>query len=153
MNKEKRRYDPDFKASVAIEAIRGKHSVGELSKRYELHPSLIHAWRKKIVDSAAELMSRNFQGGATVEALREKEREVARLAAENAWLQKVAQSMSVEQRREAVEMENPAIPVLRQVRLLNINRSGLYYRLKRRTDIVGELEDAVMPMSRAASGD
>ncbi|MCD8140291.1 MAG: transposase [Planctomycetaceae bacterium] len=147
MGREKRRYDCEFKASVAFEAIRGRESVEDLSKRYGLHPSLIHAWRKRVLDSAPQLMAKAGLSGADAEALREKEREVERLSAENRWLQLVVQRMTVEQRRDAVEMENPTIPVLRQVKLLNINRSGIYYRLKRRASLT---EESRQPMAASA---
>lgn len=154
MSREKRRYDPEFKASIAIEAIRGKHSVDELSKRYDLHPSLVHAWRKKVLDSAPALMGKGGQDGSLAETLREKERDLERLAAENRWLQKVVQGMSTGQRREAVEMDNPSIPVLRQVKLLNINRSGIYYRMKRRAESEEEMHVAPpTPIEMRASGE
>ncbi len=86
-------------------------------------------------------MAKSGLSGAEAEALRDKEREVDRLSAENRWLQLVVQRMSVEQRRDAVEMENPTIPVLRQVKLLNINRSGIYYRMKRRASLTDETRE------------
>jgi len=127
MRKEKRRYDPEFKATVAFEAIKGKFSVGELSEKYDLHPSLIHSWRKKIMESAYQLMS---QGHEEDYEVREKEKEIERLSRENEFLQKVAQRMPVAERRDAVETNHPDLPLLRQVKLLNINRSGVYYRAK-----------------------
>lgn len=155
MGKEKRRYDSQFKASVALEALRGDSNVFDLAKRHALHPSLVHAWRKRLIDAAPSLLGRTSRDGELTEALREKERHIERLAAENAWLCKVAQTMSVEDRRAAVEMDNPPIPVIRQVRLLSINRSGIYYRMKRRADSGDPLAiaDAEESESMRASGD
>ena len=135
MSKEKRKYDSEFKAAVAFEAIRGRFSVGELSEKYDLHPSLIHSWRKKVMESAYLLMTQAHKPGDSDEDdTRDKDKEIERLNAENQWLRKVAQRMSPSERREAVEVDNPALPLLRQVKLLNINRSSVYYKKRRQSE-------------------
>lgn len=141
MRKEKRRYDPEFKAAIAFEAIRGRCSVGELSEKYHVHPSLIHSWRKKIMESAYLLLSQGESGDED----KGKDREIERLNLENEWLRQVAQRMSVAERRDAVEANHPKLPLLRQVKLLNINRSGVYYRKNR-----GAAGGHGIPLSHAA---
>src|SRR3954470_11757461 len=42
-----------FKAKVALAAIKGDHTVGELAGEYGVHPSQIHAWKKALLDGAA----------------------------------------------------------------------------------------------------
>lgn len=42
MSKTKRkRYSTEFKAKVALEAIRGEHTLSELAGRYDMHPNMI----------------------------------------------------------------------------------------------------------------
>lgn len=129
MKTKKRRHSPEFKATVALEAIKGKFSMAELAGRYEINPSLIHAWKKMILDGAGELMSKEAKGGdRTGDARREKERQIERLEKENCWLQRVIQRLSPEEKKAAVDAGNPHIPLLRQAKLLEINRSTIYYR-------------------------
>lgn len=42
----RRRFSADFKARIALEAIRRNATVAELAIRYGLHPNLISQWRR-----------------------------------------------------------------------------------------------------------
>jgi transposase len=58
MSKTRRkRYSADFKAKVALEAIRGDQTIHELASRYELHPNMITNWKRQAVDNMAEAFS------------------------------------------------------------------------------------------------
>jgi transposase len=56
----RRRYSADFKAKVALEAIRGEQTINELAARYELHPNMITNWKRQAIDN----MSVVFSGAA-----------------------------------------------------------------------------------------
>lgn len=129
MNTEKRRHLPEFKATVALEAIKGKFTVAELAERYGVNPSLIHSWKKVVLDGAARLMMTGGRGLDTViEERKDKEKQLERLRTENEWLQKVLLRLSPNERKAAVETGNSQLPLLRQVKLLEVNRSSIYYR-------------------------
>jgi putative transposase len=129
MKNGKRRHAPEFKASVALEAIRGKFTVDELAKKHRVNPSLIHSWKKAVIEGAARLIESGSSGfWAGGEAGHEKEKQIARLRAENEWLQKILLRLTPNERRAAVEKDNSELPLLRQVKLLEINRSSVYYR-------------------------
>ena len=38
-----------FKAQVALAALKGDRTVNELAGHYGVHPTLIHAWKKQLV--------------------------------------------------------------------------------------------------------
>lgn len=48
--KTRRRFTAEFKARVALEAIRGDTSIAELAARFELHPNLISQWRRQAIN-------------------------------------------------------------------------------------------------------
>ena len=55
MNKTKRkRYSAEFKAKVALEAIKGEQTIAELASRYGLHPNMITNWKRQAIDNLAE---------------------------------------------------------------------------------------------------
>ena len=58
MSKTKRkRYSADFKAKVALEAIKGEQTISELGSRYRLHPNMITNWKRQAIKNMAETFS------------------------------------------------------------------------------------------------
>ena len=57
MKQSRRKYGAAFKAKVALAALRGDQTISELASRFEIHPTLIHTWKKQLVESAPELFS------------------------------------------------------------------------------------------------
>ena len=55
--KKKRTFTEEFKAKVALEALREVSSLNEIASRYELHPSQVSDWKKKLQSNAASLFS------------------------------------------------------------------------------------------------
>ena len=49
----RRRFSAEFKAKVALEAIRGHETVAELASRHELHPTQVAAWKREAVGKLA----------------------------------------------------------------------------------------------------
>ena len=47
MPRKRRQYPPEFKARVALEALREEATMTELAARYDVHPNLIANWKKK----------------------------------------------------------------------------------------------------------
>jgi transposase-like protein len=59
----RKQYSPNFKARVAIEAIRGEKTLSQLGSQYKVHPIQIAKWRKAAMDQLPEL----FVDGRTKE--------------------------------------------------------------------------------------
>ena len=47
MIKKRKQYSPQFKAKVALAALRNEESTAELAAKYEVHPTTITNWKKK----------------------------------------------------------------------------------------------------------
>ena len=73
MTGKRKRYSADFKAKVALEAIRGEATVAQLTVKYGVHQTMISAWKKQAIDG----MSGVFSGKAeAAENARDGEVEV-----------------------------------------------------------------------------
>ena len=64
--KKRRNHDAGFKSRVALEALKGERTVSELAAGYRVHPTMIHQWKKVLLDGAADIFGR---GGKTAEAV------------------------------------------------------------------------------------
>ncbi len=55
---KRKQYKPEFKAKVALEALKGEQTVSELASRFGVHPTMIHQWKKALLEGASELFER-----------------------------------------------------------------------------------------------
>jgi len=61
MSRKRKQYSAQFKAKVAIEAVRGQKTTAELASQYEIHPTMINNWKRDLLEKASEL----FDNGKT----------------------------------------------------------------------------------------
>jgi transposase len=50
---------------VALEALKGERTVLELAAAYEVHPTMIHQWKKALLEGAAGIFERGAKAAAT----------------------------------------------------------------------------------------
>ncbi len=93
MAKKRKQLDPTFKARVALDAIRERETISQIAKRHSVHPTQIHQWKRKLLDEAAELFSRDSRAKPTETFERsELYEQIGRLKMELDWLKKKADS-------------------------------------------------------------
>jgi Transposase and inactivated derivatives len=90
MKKGKRQHTADFKAKVALEAVKGELSSAELASKFEVHPTQIAKWKKQLLESSAEVFGSAKERRAKDDEA-EKDRllkKVGQLQMEVDWLKK-----------------------------------------------------------------
>jgi len=90
MAKKRRRHSDEFKARVALEAVKGVKTLSELSAAHGVHPTVIAQWKKQLLDGAAGIFSRGNGaiGKSEEEIAAPLYEEIGRLKMEVDWLKK-----------------------------------------------------------------
>src|SRR3546814_5942679 len=57
MRTTRKRYLADFKAKVALEAIRGDLTLAELAAKHGIHHTMIASWKKQAIEGMASTFS------------------------------------------------------------------------------------------------
>ena len=53
----RRRFTADFKAKVALEALRGDKTIQEIAARHKVHPNQVSAWKRQAMDGLGAVFS------------------------------------------------------------------------------------------------
>jgi transposase-like protein len=72
--RSRRKFSAEFKARVALEAIKEVKTLQELSTQFEVHPQLIARWKQEFIQGASKV----FEGGA-VNAADDREHDIDKL--------------------------------------------------------------------------
>ncbi|MFH1775996.1 MAG: transposase [Candidatus Omnitrophota bacterium] len=58
--KKRKIYPKEFKARVALEAVKETKTIAELSSEYEIHSNMISKWKKQLHDNIADIFMKSI---------------------------------------------------------------------------------------------
>lgn len=92
MSRKRRQHGSDFKAQVALAAIREQQTIQELAKRFAIHTSQIQEWKRRLVERAGEIFESSQEKAAARDepSLAELYEEIGRLKVQLEWIKKKA---------------------------------------------------------------
>lgn len=92
MARKRKQYGAGFKAQVALAAVKEDRTVNELASKFDVHPTLIHGWKKQLVSGAESIFADGAKAAsAGAEGVqRELYEQIGRLKMELEWLKKKA---------------------------------------------------------------
>jgi transposase-like protein len=90
MKTQRRAYSAEYKAKVALEAVKGHMSLNELAAEYGIHPTQIGAWRTQLLEALPGIFSgRADQNQKAAEELQAQlYQQIGQLKVELDWLKK-----------------------------------------------------------------
>ena len=94
MGKKRKSYSPQFKAKVALAAVRQEKTLSQLSSQFKVHPVAIAKWKSRLLEQAADV----FIDGRTQKhnddpGVEELYQEIGRLKVELDWVKKKSQTL------------------------------------------------------------
>ncbi len=92
MKQSRRTFSAEFKAKVAIEAIKEIKTISELAQTYQVHPNLISLWKKEFLSNAGRVFDAGKNEAELIKKLQmEKDdliQQIGQLTVDNNWLKK-----------------------------------------------------------------
>ncbi len=58
MSTQRRQHSSEFKAKVALEAMKGLRPINEIAEQYQIHPVQVQQWKKQLLDSVPSAFAR-----------------------------------------------------------------------------------------------
>ena len=87
---KRRNLDAAFKERVALVALKGERTVSELATAYGVHPTMIHQWKRALLDGASGVFERGGRKAPVIDEdqVRDLHAKIGELAVANSFLER-----------------------------------------------------------------
>ena len=85
---KRKQHAPEFKAKVALEALKGEQTVAELAVQFGVHPTMIHQWKRALLEGASGVFERGSKKAPEIdeEQVKDLYAKIGELAVANDFL-------------------------------------------------------------------
>lgn len=84
---KRRNFSDKFKATVALEALRGDRSVQEIAAKHRVHPTQVSTWKRQAIEGLTGVFSDKLKRVEDNDAeVKELHAKIGKLAVENDFL-------------------------------------------------------------------
>ena len=87
---KRKSYNADFKAKVALEAVKGLQTANEIAAKFEIHPVQVAQWKKEFLENMSTVFDKkgSKKKPEKTEDNSKLYEQIGRLKVENDWLKK-----------------------------------------------------------------
>ncbi len=119
MTKQRKNYGAEFKAKVAIAAIKGDQTGNQIASTYGVHPNQVTPWKKQALGIIPDAFSSRQARQADEEELLKARlyQEIGQLKVELDWLKKKL-DLTVAEQRQLIERDKADLSLARQAEVV-----------------------------------
>ena len=85
----RRNHKPQFKAKVALEALKGEQTLAELAERFDVHPNQITQWKTQLLERSVDVFDTDGQSKEPPVDVKTLHAKIGELTLENDFLEGV----------------------------------------------------------------
>jgi transposase-like protein len=85
---KRRKFADQFKAKVALEALRGDKTIQEIAAKHQAHSNQVGTWKRQAIEGMADVFSSGKRSGPTEAEVKELHAKIGRLAVEHDFCRK-----------------------------------------------------------------
>jgi len=83
---KRRSFSDKFKATVALEALRGDRTAQEIAAKHKVHPTQVTTWKRQAIDGLTGVFSDKVRRAEDNTEVKELHAKIGKLAVENDFL-------------------------------------------------------------------
>ena len=98
MKAKRRRHEPEFKARVALEALKGVQTIQQIAKDFDIHPVQVSEWKKAMAEGASGVFGRGREKADTDDFERQRDElhaKIGQLTIEVDFLRKKSKQLGL----------------------------------------------------------
>ena len=98
MKAKRKRYEPEYKARVALEALKGVKTIQQIATEFKIHPVQVSEWKKIMLAGAAEAFGPGRAKSSEEDFDRERKRlqaKVGELTLDLDWLREKSKQLGL----------------------------------------------------------
>ena len=89
MRRKRRNHSSNFKAKVALAALKGDKTLAELAEQFDVHPNQITDWKRQLLENAGQVFGRaENQGSDSEHKIKELHAKIGQLTMERDFLER-----------------------------------------------------------------
>ncbi|MBK6355710.1 MAG: IS3 family transposase [Betaproteobacteria bacterium] len=127
MRRPRRNHTAAFKAKVAIAALKGDETLAALAEKFDIHPNQITQWKTQLLENASGVFATAAEKQSATPDLKDLHAKIGQQALEIGFFGRRARSHRRCERKTMIDKTHD-LPVVRQVQLLELSRSSVYYQ-------------------------